>query len=58
MIAADVAKLLEAIALQHLGIETLQTRGRDSLDFHEVGVASVRAALAAAFEAGKASSSR
>ena len=44
--------LLTQIAQQHLGIETLQTRRSDSLDFHDVAVWCVRDALEAAFEAG------
>jgi len=31
-------KTLERIAAEHLGIETLEARKRDSLDFHEVSV--------------------
>lgn len=30
------------IAREHLGIETLESRGRDALDFHEVGVAGLK----------------
>lgn len=44
--------LLAEIAQQHLGIETLQTRRSDSLDFHDVAVWCVRDALEAAFKAG------
>ena len=44
--------LKEAIALKHFGIETLETRHRDCLDFHEVSVYSIHLALQAAFEAG------
>jgi hypothetical protein len=36
----------------HLFIETLQTRHRDSLDFHDVSVWGVKSALQAAFDAG------
>ena len=43
---------LEAIARKHLRIETLETRKSDSLDFHEVAVWSVAAALEAAYQAG------
>ena len=43
---------LESIALVHLGISTLERRGRDGLDFHDVGVVSLKAALEAAFRAG------
>lgn len=42
------------IAREHLGIETLESRGRDALDFHEVGVAGLSAALDAAYRAGQA----
>jgi len=45
--------LLAAIAQTHLGFETLDTRHSDGLDFHEVSVWGVRAALQAAFEAGQ-----
>ena len=44
--------LLAQIAQQQLGIETLQTRRSDSLDFHDVAVWCVRDALEAAFKAG------
>lgn len=43
---------LTRIARATLGIETLETRGSDRLDFHEVSVASLRAALEAAYRAG------
>jgi len=46
-------ELFTAIARRHLFIETLETRKSDSLDFHEVGVASVRKALMEAFLAGR-----
>ena len=45
---------LTQIAREHLGIETLESRGRDALDFHEVGVAGLTAALDAAYRAGQA----
>jgi hypothetical protein len=51
----DMSKLetlLTRIAQQHLGIETLQTRRSDSLDFHDVAVWCLRDALEAAFNAG------
>ncbi len=41
------------IAKQHLNLETLEERKSDSLDFKEVAVWNVKAALEAAFEAGK-----
>lgn len=40
------------IAKRHLLIETLETRGSDSLDFHDVGVAGVRKALTDAYNLG------
>lgn len=43
---------LEQIAQKHLGIETLQTQNSDRLDFHDLAVWSIEAALKAAFEAG------
>ena len=45
--------LLRQIASDVLGIETLESRGSDRLDFHELGVESIREALAAAYEAGR-----
>ena len=44
--------LIERIAREHLDIETLETRRSDELDFHEVAVWCIRAALEAAYEAG------
>ncbi len=41
------------IALRILGIETLETRKSDSLDFHDCAVWSIKEALEAAFEAGR-----
>lgn len=46
-------ELLGDIAKQHLGIETLEPRNRDSIDFHDVSVWGVQAALTAAYLAGK-----
>ena len=48
----EIELLLESIALDHLFIETLQTRHRDRLDFHDVSVWGVKSALQAAFDAG------
>jgi hypothetical protein len=45
--------LLTQIALDHLFIETLETRHSDRLDFHEVSVWAVKSALMAAYEAGR-----
>jgi len=44
--------LLTGIAQQHLRIETLEPRHRDSLDFHDVSVLELRDALEAAYRAG------
>jgi len=44
--------LLEQIAQQHLFIDTLETQSSDRLDFHDVSVWAVKAALQAAYEAG------
>ena len=44
--------LIESIARLHLDLETLDTRRADSLDFHELGVWQLRAALVAAYRAG------
>ncbi len=51
-------ELFKQIAQQHLAIETLEERKSDSLDFKEVAVWSVKAALEAAFEAGKAAAKK
>ena len=45
---------LQEIARKHLRIETLETQKSDRLDFHDVAVWSIEAALKAAFEAGQA----
>ena len=50
--------LFTRIAQTHLSIEALETRNRDSLDFHEVGVWCVRDALQAAYDAGLAEGRR
>ena len=44
---------LQQIALDHLFIETLETRNSDRMDFHEVSVWGVKSALMAAYEAGR-----
>jgi hypothetical protein len=48
-------ELLTEIANEFLNIETLESRNSDWLDFHEVPVWNVRAALEVAFAAGQAS---
>ncbi len=49
----NVEHLIAQIAAQHLLIETLETRNRDCLDFHEVPVWGIEAALMAAYAAGR-----
>ena len=49
-----VDELLAGIAKATLHIDTLETRKSDSLDFHDVAVWSVEAALEAAYRAGLA----
>ena len=49
---AHKKEIASRVAKQHLRIQTLDSRGRDSLDFHEVSVASISDALMAAFDAG------
>lgn len=48
----QIDDLLTALAREHLGIEMLETRRSDSLDFHDVGVWGVKNALHAAYQAG------
>lgn len=43
---------LSDIARKHLSIETLSTRNADELDFHDLSVWQIKAALQAAYEAG------
>ncbi len=51
--AKDLDQQLQQIALDHLFIETLETRHSDRLDFHDVSVWAVKSALLAAYEAGR-----
>jgi len=46
--------LLADIARKHFRVETLETRNRDSLDFHDVAVWAIRDALREAYAAGVA----
>ena len=46
--------LILEIAQRQFRIETLETRNWDRLDFHDVAVWALRAALEEAFEAGRA----
>jgi hypothetical protein len=52
-----LTQALDRIAKQTLGLETLETRNSDRLDFHDLNVASIRAALLAAYQAGQQSRS-
>ena len=49
---------LAQIAKDELHLETLETRKNDSLDFHDCAVWSIKAALEAAYEAGKQSAAK
>lgn len=51
--AQTLAQQMQQIALDHLFIETLETRNSDRMDFHEVSVWGVKSALMAAYEAGR-----
>ena len=45
--------LILEIAQRQFRLETLETRNRDRLDFHDLAVWALRAALEDAFEAGR-----
>ncbi len=45
----------ELIALEHLGIKSLESKGTDEDDFHTLATWSIKAALQAAFVAGRES---
>ena len=49
---SQIDTILTLIAQKHLGIDTLETRYADSLDFHDTAVWCIRDALKAAFKAG------
>ena len=44
---------LEKIAQEELGIETIETRMSDNLDFYDVGIWSIKSALERAYELGR-----
>jgi hypothetical protein len=52
--AAAKRQAIDAIAAEHLRLETLETRNSDGLDFSDQAVWSLKAALEAAYEAGRA----
>ena len=49
---SQIETILTLIAQKHIGIETLETRRSDSLDFHDTAVWCIKDALEAAFRAG------
>jgi hypothetical protein len=51
----DINKTVEEIAKRVLGLENLETRMSDNLDFCELGVWSIKAALVEAYRAGQRS---
>jgi len=54
----DIEQAISAIASNHLQIETLETQNSNSLDFHDVVVWSIKAALVEAFELGQQNSNK
>lgn len=52
------AALIAALAKEHLDVETLETRNSDRLDFHDVAVWNIKAALEAAYRAGQAAAAK
>jgi hypothetical protein len=55
--AEDMAYTLESIAAEHLNMTTLETR-RSSADFQEQATWTIKAALEAAYEAGRRAGAR
>ncbi len=55
-LAGNQDATIRLIASDVLGIETLDTRNSDGLDFHDLAVCQVRKALEAAYEAGRRAS--
>ena len=56
--AATSEALILDIAMRHFFVETLETRNSDGLDFQEVAVWALRAALQEAYAAGFAAAKR
>jgi len=52
MTTTTLNEIINKIAAESRGIDTLDTRKADSLDFLEIAVWNIREALEAAFEAG------
>ena len=53
LVGEEIAKKMEQIAKQVLNIPTLECRGSDSLDFHELYVEQIALALRTAYEVGR-----
>ena len=53
MTPKQLNNIITQIAQQQLGLETLETRHSDGLDFHDMAVWKIESALRAAFEAGR-----
>ena len=49
----QIDTILTLIAQKHIDIETLETRHSDRLDFHDLAVWNIKAALEAAYLAGQ-----
>ena len=49
----NMDETIDTIAKLTLGLETLETRNMDSLDFHEFSVGNIKAALSEAYLAGQ-----
>lgn len=52
MANSPASEAAQRVAKDVLGIEPLYTRGRDSLDFHDINVEKLRKALVNAYEQG------
>lgn len=50
----QIDEILEQLARDRLRVPTLHPRGRDQLDFYDLGVWAIRDALRAAYDAGLA----
>ena len=51
--AKQKEQAIQQIVCEVLWLETLEERGRDALDFHELSVGQIRRALEQAYEAGR-----
>jgi hypothetical protein len=48
----DMDQVVEKIAKAEFGVETMETRKRDSLDFYSVSISTIKYALEQAYKAG------